>query len=484
MGRVKANKDVTTLVKRFSNDKKGMAAQTFAIAALPLITLLGLTFDASMAYRYKGDLQAAADATTLTLARRSVLHPDLSEAELVADGKRMFEAKLAAQNVPGPINYDAFTVDTGRVDAVIKANVNYNLSFGAIVGMPNLDVGVESRAEFERNELDFYVLVDNSPSMATGADLQAISDLEDEFNCAFACHVTSSDSYIYKIMGADTNGDGTLSASEQAAADATLDNNNNGQVTKQEKDKYLRDNGIPTTHHTDTYDRAKQLGIPLRIDAVARGIQALTDRIIDVRAFEDQHRVGLYHFGLNSWDTNPVKPVAVLDPTHDMNAVRSKANEIELMIFGSNNYANTNFADSFDFIGAEIEADMDDPANEDKRPILFVVSDGVNNSRVSGGCPGRGNSNRCMEPVRAEYCTALKDKGVRIAVLYTPYLPLPSNGFWRSNIQPQMDDIPRAMEACATPGLYFEADMHSTAIEDAMVTLLERAIRALRLTGV
>jgi hypothetical protein len=127
---------------------------------------------------------------------------------------------------------------------------------------------------------------------------------------------------------------------------------------------------------------------------------------------------------------------------------------------------------------------MDDMTEEKRRPILFLVTDGVNDGRDSDGCRGKATGSRCHEPIRPEQCEELKEIGVRIAVLYTPYLPVRSNGWYNRYVWPWQDDIAPKLEACSTPGLFFEADLKSDSIDEAMVTLLERAIRALRLTPV
>eukprot|EP01032_Pedospumella_encystans_P004671 gene4671-5548_t len=109
-------------------------------------------------------------------------------------------------------------------------------------------------------------------------------------------------------------------------------------------------------------------------------------------------------------------------------------------------------------------------ANPEK--IVFFVSDGVANYMNRTSCMRRTNNNRCMEPVNLSSCTALKDQGYRIAVLYTTYLPLPTNSFYRNWIAPFQPDIPTVMHTCASPGLYFEVSPSEEAEAKARFAVL------------
>ena len=46
------------------------------------------------------------------------------------------------------------------------------------------------------------------------------------------------------------------------------------------------------------------------------------------------------------------------------------------------------------------------------------------------------NYTRCQEPIKVSLCTALKNRGIKIAVLYTTYLALPTNGWYMDWIDP------------------------------------------------
>jgi hypothetical protein len=53
-------------------------------------------------------------------------------------------------------------------------------------------------------------------------------------------------------------------------------------------------------------------------------------------------------------------------------------------------------------------------------------------------------------------CTTVKNRGIMIALLYTEYLPLPTNDWYNTWISPFQSTLASNMQSCASPGLYFE----------------------------
>ena len=43
---------------------------------------------------------------------------------------------------------------------------------------------------------------------------------------------------------------------------------------------------------------------------------------------------------------------------------------------------------------------------------------------------------RCQEPIDTSFCTTIKNRGIKVAVLYTTYLPLPTNCWYNEWIAP------------------------------------------------
>ena len=101
---------------------------------------------------------------------------------------------------------------------------------------------------------------------------------------------------------------------------------------------------------------------------------------------------------------------------------------------------------------------------------VFFVTDGVSDATTK----------RVQAPIDPTLCDNLKSRGVKIAVLYTPYLRLTNNSYYMANIDPFITQVPVKLKACASPGLYYTAD--SAGISAAMNQMFQDALRAARLT--
>ena len=66
---------------------------------------------------------------------------------------------------------------------------------------------------------------------------------------------------------------------------------------------------------------------------------------------------------------------------------------------------------------------------------LFFVSDGVADESNTG-CLKPTTGGRCQAPINPALCTTIKNRGIKIAVLYTTYLALPTNAWYNSWIAP------------------------------------------------
>lgn len=88
--------------------------------------------------------------------------------------------------------------------------------------------------------------------------------------------------------------------------------------------------------------------------------------------------------------------------------------------------------------------------------IVFFVSDGVNHSYKLSGYTKKTTGGRCQEPINTAACAALKSAGYKVAVLYTTYLPRPTNSWYNSWIKPFQSETSPNMSACAFPGCFLE----------------------------
>jgi len=123
---------------------------------------------------------------------------------------------------------------------------------------------------------------------------------------------------------------------------------------------------------------------------------------------------------------------------------------------------------------------------------LFFVSDGVADEYNPSSCiKSTTSSGRCQSPINTALCKTIKDRGIKIAVLYTTYLALPTNDWYNTWIAPfnagpfgpsPNSQIAQNMQACASDGLYFEVSP-TQGISEAMNALFQKAIADARIAS-
>jgi hypothetical protein len=143
----------------------------------------------------------------------------------------------------------------------------------------------------------------------------------------------------------------------------------------------------------------------------------------------------------------------------------------------ANNDEDTNFDLAFSDLNAAMPApgEGSDMPGDTPQEVLFIVTDGVADE-ASGG-------QRIYYPFGAStsWCQTIKNRGIRIAVLYTTYNPLPTNGWYNTYIAGEQSSIGPDAQNCASPGLYFEVNTGGD-ISAAMIALFRTAVATARLT--
>jgi hypothetical protein len=326
--------------------------------------------------------------------------------------------------------------------------------------------------------VDFYLLLDNSPSMGLGATASDITHLQQltPDSCAFACHQHAFDS--------------------------------NGNITGDNTNDY--------------YHIARNNGVTLRIDVLRTATQHLTGTASASETVAGQFRMAVYTF------SDTFQTVASLSA--DMSSVSTSANAVDLA------YAYRNQRDaqtSFDTALSYMNSTMPNPGSgagpSAPQEFLFLVTDGVEDEPV-GSASGSGdpadppssylplnnrpnlantqtgnvNSGRLIDMIKtgsSSMCTTIKNRGIKIAVLYTPYLPVTNNSFYNKWIgatstslnnnnpvnpndptDPANNGIGIALKTCASPGFYYQVTP-TTGINDAMQALFQAAITSVLLTN-
>jgi Flp pilus assembly protein TadG len=420
----------------------------FAITAIPLIGAIGAAIDYSHAATVRTQLLAAADAASVGSVRKSSA-AIAAAANMLTDGPiaagsaeatKIFTAELTGQQGYTLTNVTATVTKTGtNITSTVNFTASVPTSFMGLFGITSMPIGgTSTAANSQPLFVDFYLLLDNTPSMGVGATTADITTMVNNTSdkCAFACHdLSNSNSY---------------------------------------------------------YNLAKSLGVTMRIDVLRTATQQLMDTAKATAAYANQFRMAIYTFG--STAQNPGL-TAIQSLTSNLTTAKASAAAIDLMTVPYQNYAgdtDTNFGDVLGDMNSAIPLPGNGATALTPQKYLLFVSDGVGD-RVNGspGCPqpvtqssdpqtGK-NYVRCQEPLDTSLCTAIKNRGVKVAVLYTTYLPLPTNAWYNSWIAPFASDIATNMQSCASPGLYFEVGPNQ-GISEAMNALFQKAVAMARLT--
>lgn len=427
----------TNLFSRFRKDRRANVAVIFAIAITPILGSIGCAVDYSMAVRLRSKLQAAADAASVGSVGKN--SPAYLAAGTAADGTipvggpdalTIFNANMAGESGYTLNSATATVVKAGStVTSTVQFSATINTTFMKALGKNNMTVtGTSVSASGMPVFIDFYLLLDNSPSMgvaATPADVATmVNNTPDQ--CAFACH--------------DLN-----------------DNKN-------------------------YYNLAKNLGVTTRIDVVRTAAQSLMDTAANTEVFNNQFRMAIYMFGASA-STAALTTIASL--TSNLSTAKAQAGNIDLMTVSGQNQNNdqdTNFTTIFPQMNSAIPTPGTGTSTSPQK-FLFFVSDGVADE-YNTACLKPTTNNRCQSPLNPALCTAIKARGVQIAVLYTTYLALPSNAWYNQWIAPfnpgpygpsTNSEIAANMQACSSPGYYFEVSP-TDGISQAMNALFQKAV--------
>ena len=362
------------------------------------------------------------------------------------------------------------TVATGSTPLARNVTVHYttavNTIFSAVLKKNSLGMSGSSTASAQiPPNIDFYVLLDNSPSMALPATQAGITQMENltpkqdsGHSCAFACHQASTGN-------GDTVGNPCADGTAPTLSSAPYCN--------------VSQHGA----QIDNYALARKNKITLRLDELNAGVSTLLQTASTTAQSSQFSAPPQYRFSIYSMDSLwsiGLTQLMPLTSSYTSNWTTASANFGVMEMYSNNNdCANSACSSGTTSPGGDVGTNYDDslgklsqssyipnPGNgtnqtgDTPQKVLFIVTDGVedekNGGRLQqaindlGNAPG-GNSNS------TNWCTAIKNRGVKIAILYTDYLPVPANSWYAQYIAPIQSDIGPALQACATPGLFYDA---------------------------
>jgi Flp pilus assembly protein TadG len=348
-------------LRRLSKDKRGNVLMLMGFALIPITMAAGMTVDYGRAARLKTKLDAAADAAALSaVADAAGAATDKTVCERAG---AMFDSQASA--ITG-ITYNRATSIVLTVgSAAQRANVTYNGAtglcsaplgvasnasarvvsltytvasnnvFGGLFNKPTIAVSGKAESEISlAPDVDFYVALDTSPSMALPVTTAGIAQMVAATStagtpngCTFACHSnkiqvntsgslgdTPQDIVRYGIVKEAANRQGFFSGSAVTYVDADnafLYNASTGRKVCYDRGSrygstsstgcadYRADKHVYNADGTltDTYWYAQNKSIVLRIDELRRATADLvTTALAEAARNEATYRAAIYAF--------------------------------------------------------------------------------------------------------------------------------------------------------------------------------------------
>jgi Flp pilus assembly protein TadG len=453
---------------RLLRHRGGNVAMMYALVAPVLVFGAGAAIDYSRAAQIRTKLNSAADAAALAALTPNMLQQSATVAQAAAvslfDGLTDGVSGLTA----GATNVTV-TVTTGATATVRNVQVSYSASvntiFAQVLGVSTLAVGGSSSASAQvPPNIDFYVLLDNSPSMSLPSttagitQMQTLTQNNPNGNCAFACHQASTNN-------ADTAGN--------PCANGTAPTQSGGLCNVSKQGAQI-----------DNYQLARNNSITLRLDELNSGISTLLQTASSTAQSSQFSTPPNYRFSIYSMDSLwsiGLTQLMALTKNYTSGWTTASANfGVMEMYSNNNNCANSACSSSTTTPGGDVATNYDDSlgklsqtsyipnsgngtnqAGDTPQEVLFIVTDGVEDEESGSnrleqaindlGSSPYGNS------TSTNWCTTIKNRGIKIAILWTEYLPVPANSWYNSHVAPYQSDIGPAMQACASPGLFYDA---------------------------
>ncbi|WEK43055.1 MAG: pilus assembly protein TadG-related protein [Candidatus Sphingomonas colombiensis] len=436
----------------------------FGFAIIPMAFATGMGIDYARAAKLRTKMNALADAAALAGVTQTMMSLDDATATLTA--RNMFNTQAALLT---GVTYDPSTLvvtvthPTGagsRTMTVSYSALSQN-SFGGILGSPTIAIGGTSTSNnVVAPNIDFYMLLDTSPSMllpATSAGLSAMISATSgavSGGCAFACHQSN----------------------------LTYNSSSNTELVCDSSKKNCK----------DFYTVAVNNGIVLRTDLLHNAVSNLTDLATSMSSSNKaKYRMGLFSFDKTF---KQLWPSVVVAPNVDANlsTVKLHVTDAQVITYCQNNYYQcgtndndtaTNFTGAFTGIQAAMPTTPGNGTNynnDTPQAVMFLITDGMWDEKRPSGKP--------EGPISTTACTAIKARGIRIAVLYTEYLPgsVGTDSWSITNVKtPYLsptDKISPPLQQCASPGLYTKVTTDSD-ISTALAQLFQAAVATARLTN-
>ena len=534
------------VMRRFPKDKRGNVAVIFAIACVPLISAVGCAIDYTEATRIKSKLQSAADAAAVAsisqqssgwlAASRMTGNGEVTAAE--TDARNIFNGNItAATSLFNNQTVTATVTKTGaNLTSLVTFTADVPVTFMKVVGFQKLTVTGSSAASASLPlYLDFYLLLDVSGSMglpSTPAEAVRMQNINpDNYSnyptgCTLACHFQVQNvcgnstqryptnnycmGYAYSRLSQSAlsnliNQASTVSVPKQVPGlpNAMLPNLN-ANLTPGAANSLVTGNSRSLPYSLTAASSCPTDGtdacIQLRLDAVGYAVNQLLQMANTVAVVPQQFRVGLYPF-IQTMDANYAPLPSSINGSPNTAgtinyAAANLATELDTNANAALGSGGTNIAQSLGNMNTTIVSVGSGSSASSTLPYVFLVTDGAVDPQtkqlnVSGGWAGS-NHATVIASGASSPCKQLRDRGIKVSVLYIPYVPInPVNASFANDeddyANNNIANIPASLQSCASPpdssGSYFYTASSPQQIQDSLKAMFNHALVTAHITN-
>jgi len=369
--------------------------------------------------------------------------------------------------------------------------------FLGVVGFPTLTMSNTSASSIKLPMfLDFYLLLDVSGSMGLGSkpgEMTRLSQINPDnyanypSGCVFACHFATTDVCTNSGQKYPTSNyclGYAISRTSQTAYASLLSRNGNKLPTYRSANpfggpgtsssfygynsSYPNDPTLPLSASCPT--AGTDACIQLRADAVGNALQGLLADAVNPLYLKvpNEFRVGLYPFIQNLYSYFPLTSALSGSSTTPGTINYAAANLASLLDTNTSQSlgsGGTHFENAMPSINRLITSVGTGASAVNTLPYVFLITDGAQDSQykgINGGSWGGSNQATVMDSNTEAMCTTIKNRGIKISILYIPYQPIsPANASFAGNedgaVNAIIPNISGALQTCASPNLFYTA---------------------------
>jgi hypothetical protein len=530
---------IVRLVRALVRTRDANVTLIASIALVPTLFGLGFCIDYARAEMLQSRINAVADAAALTGTDMLYIQQTSSIAQAAAT--QIFTSQVTDYNdfTYNPSTQLVVTVNNqgalnlGRTVYVGWAGQSTNM-FSGILGAATLSISGSSTAyATQAPNMNFFLVMDQSPSMLLPTTSTGISSVKGATadSCAFACHQKFPGTNYVK----DVNGKGVFidqnfytTGNQNAGVYYLIDSSNNiynsagtklgtsvsttssSSVTTLTYNVTTTTNGHTTTtvntvygfyadgywlthNYTSVYPSGSS--IDLRVSDETAAAQALIP-YAQTQATANNVTYQLQFFSydwthpsasspVTQWNsmTNVASLTSSSVPSLDSNVDWWQQNSQYSATYALNDIASET-KNMLTSMNALMPTPGSGTSSSSPQEVLLLITDGVSDENIGGS-----RTNREFNATDLAACTAIKNRGIKIAILYTTYDPatLVGDSWSQSNVAPYLPNVLPALQSCASPAnngspLVYAVQTNQS-ISTALQTLFQLTIANSHLIG-